>query len=127
MTRFVQLHMLVSYPPSNLNRDDLGNPKTARMGGIDRLRISSQSLKRAWRTSEPFQQALSGNIGTRTKRLGKDAVFDVLIAGGVPEKDASDWSRQIAGVYGKLKVEKDKLFEIEQLVHIAPEERATLD
>ncbi|MCO5383530.1 MAG: type I-E CRISPR-associated protein Cas7/Cse4/CasC [Methanosarcina barkeri] len=32
MTIFAQLHVLVSYPPSNLNRDDLGRPKTAVMG-----------------------------------------------------------------------------------------------
>ena len=30
MTDFIQLHILASYPPSNLNRDDLGTPKTAR-------------------------------------------------------------------------------------------------
>lgn len=123
MTRFVQLHLLTSYPPSNLNRDDLGNPKTARLGGIERLRISSQSLKRAWRTSEIFQQSLSGSIGTRTKRLGAEA-YDALIASGVSEKHALDWAGQIAKVYGAVK--KDKPLEIEQLVHIAPEERASL-
>jgi CRISPR system Cascade subunit CasC len=50
MNRFIQLHQLTSYPPANLNRDDLGRPKTAKMGGVDRLRVSSQSLKRAWRS-----------------------------------------------------------------------------
>jgi CRISPR system Cascade subunit CasC len=55
MTRFVQLHLITSYPPANLNRDDLGRPKTAVMGGEMRLRISSQSLKRAWRTSDLFK------------------------------------------------------------------------
>ena len=124
MTRFVQLHMLISYPPANLNRDDLGNPKTARMGGIERLRVSSQSLKRAWRTSELFQQALADNIGTRTKRLGVE-VFDALTAAGISEKQAKDWAGQIAKVYGAVK--KDNPLEIEQLVHIAPQERATLD
>ena len=44
MTRFVQLHLLTSYPPSNLNRDDTGRPKTALVGDANRLRISSQSL-----------------------------------------------------------------------------------
>ena len=44
---FLQLHLLTSYPPANLNRDDLGRPKTAFMGGALRLRVSSQSLKRA--------------------------------------------------------------------------------
>lgn len=124
MTRFVQLHLLTSYPPSNLNRDDLGNPKTARVGGVERLRVSSQSLKRAWRTSELFQQVLAGNIGTRTKRLGIEA-FDALIAAGVAEKQAREWAGQIAKVYGAVK--KDNPLEIEQLVHVAPQERATLD
>ncbi|BAK75524.1 CRISPR-associated protein, Cse4 family [Pseudogulbenkiania sp. NH8B] len=123
MTRFVQLHLLVSFPPSNLNRDDLGRPKTAKLGGIDRLRVSSQSLKRAWRTSEVFQQALAGHVGTRTKRLGREA-YDRFIAAGIKEKDAQDWAGKLAGVYGKL--QKDGL-EIEQLVHIAPAEHDKLD
>jgi len=58
MSTFIQLHLLTSYPPSNLNRDDLGRPKTAVMGGKTRLRISSQSLKRAWRNSELFKLAV---------------------------------------------------------------------
>lgn len=124
MTHFIQMHLLVSYPPANLNRDDMGRPKTARMGGVERLRISSQSLKRAWRTSGVFQQQLAGNIGTRTKRLGVE-VFDALLAGGIKEKDAKDWASQIAGVYGAVK--KENPLEIEQLVHVAPEERQSLD
>lgn len=123
MTRFVQLHLLVSFPPSNLNRDDLGRPKTAKLGGVDRLRVSSQSLKRAWRTSEVFQQALAGHVGTRTKRLGSEA-YKRFIAAGIKEKDAQDWAGKLAGVYGKL--QKDGL-EIEQLVHIAPAEHDKLD
>lgn len=124
MTRFVQLHLLTSYPPANLNRDDLGNPKTARLGGVERLRVSSQSLKRAWRTSELFQQALAGTIGTRTKRLGVEA-FEALTKSGISEKQAREWASQIAKVYGANK--KDNPLEIEQLVHIAPEERISLD
>ncbi len=124
MTRFIQLHLLTSYPPSNLNRDDLGQPKTARLGGVERLRISSQSLKRAWRTSEIFQQQLAGTIGTRTKRLGREA-FAALKEAGIPEKQATEWASKIAQVYGSVK--KDNPLEIEQLVHIAPEERHSLD
>ena len=61
MTRFVQLHFLTAYPPANLNRDDSGRPKTAVMGGVQRLRVSSQSLKRAWRTSEVFASRLDNH------------------------------------------------------------------
>jgi len=124
MTRFIQLHLLVSYPPANLNRDDLGRPKTAKMGGVDRLRVSSQSLKRAWRTSELFQDALAGHIGTRTKLLGQLA-FEALVKNGVKEKDDDAWAGKIAAVYGKPK--KDKPLENETLVHVSPEERASFD
>ncbi len=47
MTTFIQLHLLTAYAPANLNRDESGRPKTAFMGGVERLRVSSQSLKRA--------------------------------------------------------------------------------
>lgn len=70
MSEFIQIHMLASYPPSNLNRDDLGRPKTATVGGTQRIRVSSQSLKRSWRTSEAFSDALKGTIGIRTKIMG---------------------------------------------------------
>ena len=66
MSEFIQLHMLVSYPPSNLNRDDLGRPKTAVMGRTQRLRISSQSLKRAWRTSDIFEKDVTGHIDRKS-------------------------------------------------------------
>jgi len=119
MSQFIQLHILTSYAPSNLNRDDLGRPKTAKMGGFDRLRISSQSLKRNWRVSELFEEAMSGHIGIRTKRFGV-TVFDALIEAGVMEKPAKKWAAMIAGVFGKNK--KDAL-DIEQLAHISPAEQ----
>jgi CRISPR system Cascade subunit CasC len=126
MTQFLQLHMLTSYPPACLNRDDLNRPKTAVVGGIPRLRISSQSLKRAWRTSESFQSSLTGHLGTRTKRLGIE-VYEQLRAAEVREKEAKEWARSIAGCFGALKsAKKDKELnelEIEQLAHVSPEER----
>ena len=97
MSRFIQLHMLTAYPPANLNRDDMGRPKTAKMGGYDRLRVSSQSLKRTWRTSHFFEQALKGHIGTRTKEMGLK-VYDQLIDKGIKYKDALEWSKSIAEI-----------------------------
>ena len=122
MSTFIQLHLLTSYPPANLNRDDLGRPKTARMGGVERLRVSSQSLKRTWRTSDLFQEALGEEVGTRTKRLGTE-VYNELTEGGIKEKDATTWARAIADVFGKL---QSKGTEIEQLAHVSPEERAAV-
>ncbi|MGB6065518.1 MAG: type I-E CRISPR-associated protein Cas7/Cse4/CasC [Desulfomonilaceae bacterium] len=130
MTEFVQIHMLTSYPPANLNRDDLGRPKTAVMGGSTRLRISSQSLKRAWRTSDVFQAALQGHIGKRTKVMGVN-IYNDLVDKGVSEKDAKKWAKQIAEVFGKPKgANKNNPLEdleIEQLAHFSPEEESAID
>lgn len=130
MSRFVQLHVLTSYPPSNLNRDDTGRPKTALMGDALRLRISSQSQKRAWRTSDVFETSLTGFIGTRTKEMGKE-IFKALKTAGVAEKAAREWARAIAGQFGKSKSDKktdnDEDLQIEQLAHFSPEERAAID
>lgn len=126
MSRFLQLHALTFYPPSNLNRDDLGRPKTATVGGAPRLRISSQCLKRSWRTSAVFEETLAGNIGTRTKRIGSEIVYPRLLEGGIDEKRADDWTQKIAAEFGKLQ-KKDKKdptahLETEQLVHFSPME-----
>ena len=152
MSRFVQLHLLTSYPPANLNRDDLGRPKTAMMGGEPRLRISSQSLKRAWRTSDVFESALNGHIGTRTKEMGV-RIFDSLREKGIKEDKAIKWAKLIAVQFGKPKTtllnkekktdsDKEKIkelsreerlkmqlkgLEIEQLAHFSPEEQQLID
>ncbi len=64
--RFLTIHMIQNHVPANLNRDDLGAPKTAYFGGKLRLRISSQCLKRSIRRSELFAE-LCGGI--RSRRL----------------------------------------------------------
>jgi len=123
MTRFIQIHALTVYAPSNLNRDDTGRPKTARFGG-ERLRISSQALKRAIRTSEAFKSRVNGQNGQRTQRLGEE-IRDYLIKKGISAEAATSGARQIAGIFGKPKPEADKNpTHIEQLAFIAPAERA---
>ena len=126
--------MLTSYPPANLNRDDLGRPKTAIIGGTTRLRISSQSLKRAWRTSSVFQEKVGsievdGRCGIRTKRYG-ESIYKQFIDAEVKEKNAIQWTRDIAGVFGKIKSEKEALpgnLYIEQLAFISPEEQQAVN
>ena len=124
MADFLQLHFLTAYGPSNLNRDDTGRPKSVTFGGTPRLRVSSQSLKRAWRTSEVFKTTLEDNLADRTQRLGQD-LYDHLKNEGVEEDRALAIARQVAGVFGKIRGEKEKnpTF-IEQLAFISPEERA---
>ena len=45
----LELHLLQSFPPANLNRDENGMPKSTVFGGRPRARISSQCQKRAVR------------------------------------------------------------------------------
>ncbi len=67
MTLHIDFHVLQSVPPSNLNRDDTGSPKTAMYGGVRRARVSSQAWKRA--TRRDFSTFLDvSQLGVRTKR-----------------------------------------------------------
>ena len=106
MSHFLQLHLLTFYPPSNLNRDDTGRPKTATVGGVPRLRISSQALKRAWRTSSVFAERLHEHRGERTQRFGEE-IERHLCQRGIEPQRALEIARSIAQHFGKLKSEKD--------------------
>jgi CRISPR system Cascade subunit CasC len=127
VTTFYQLHLLTAYPASNLNRDDSGRPKTVEFGGVQRLRISSQSLKRAWRSSAVFRDRVRGRVGDRTQRVGLK-LLSYLRDKGMAEPQALETARTIAGVFGKLTDASDKnpTF-IKQLAFVSPDEwkRAT--
>ncbi|MET7456278.1 type I-E CRISPR-associated protein Cas7/Cse4/CasC [Streptomyces sp. NPDC005574] len=71
MTRiFLDVHALQTVPPSNLNRDDTGAPKTAVYGGVPRARVSSQAWKRATRTYFADEHLLEpSELGVRTKKI----------------------------------------------------------
>ena len=49
MSIYVDIHVLQTVPPSCVNRDDTGSPKTAVYGGTTRARVSSQAWKHAMR------------------------------------------------------------------------------
>ena len=67
---FINFHVLISHSPSCLNRDDMNMQKTAVFGGVNRVRVSSQSLKRSMRMSDYHSTAL-GAPSVRTRDLGK--------------------------------------------------------
>lgn len=124
MSRFIQLHLLTSYPPANLNRDDLGRPKTAIMGGKNRLRISSQCLKRNWRISDIFKEALGEHVGVRSKLIGPD-IYQRLLDGGRTEKQADKAAKAIAAVFGNM--DSKKPLNHSQIVHYSPAELRAID
>jgi len=64
----VEFHILQSFPVSCLNRDDVGAPKTAQIGGSTRARVSSQCWKRQVRLA---MHELGIVHGDRTKLIAK--------------------------------------------------------
>ncbi len=122
MTTFVQFHLLTPYPPSNPNRDDQGRPKQASVGGHPRLRLSSQSIKRALRETAYFLQDLAGHRGTRTKRIAEE-VERRLIARGTPAENARAAAAQVAAIFSKLEAAKEgKAPLTTTLAFVSPEE-----
>lgn len=130
MSKYLQLHSLTFYPPSNLNRGDDGRPKTCTVGNRERLRISSQCLKRTWRTSPVFENALGEDLGTRTKKGLHSNFYEILIGQGVKATDAMAWTKEVCGAFAGLDKKKadakeDPKAYTAQLVHYTPaEERA---
>ena len=65
---FLDVHVIQTVPPSCVNRDDTGSPKTCVYGGVRRARVSSQSWKHAVRNY--FAEDFKGqDLGIRTKRV----------------------------------------------------------
>lgn len=61
----IEFHILQSFPVTCLNRDDVGAPKTAVVGGVTRARVSSQCWKRQVRLAMP---GFGIKLATRTKQ-----------------------------------------------------------
>lgn len=88
---FVDVYVIQTVPPSNINRDDTGAPKTAIYGGVRRARVSSQAWKRAMR--ESFRDYLpEGSLGVRTKLAAE------IIAASIASKrtDLGEKSSELA-------------------------------
>ena len=125
MTRFIQLHLLTAYSAANLNRDDTGRPKTLTFGGAERLRVSSQSLKRAFRTSDVFAEKLPDALGKRTQDFMR-ALIVALQARGLDAETATARAEAVIEHDSMGKVKKGKA-QTEQLVHLGPDELATIE
>ncbi len=65
---FIDINVIQSVPPSCINRDDTGSPKTATYGGVRRARVSSQSWKKAVR--DEFRLRFDEkDLALRTKKI----------------------------------------------------------
>lgn len=104
---FVELHIIQNFPPSNLNRDDIGQPKTTDFGGVRRARISSQCQKRAIRLHPAFQQATQVEPSKRTQLMVK-GLMDKLALAGIPEAQARPIAVCVGEAYAKKKTDVNK-------------------
>lgn len=92
---FLQIHTLTAYPASLLNRDDAGLAKRIPFGNAQRLRVSSQCLKRHWReTVTPQLPELPD--GQRTRSFFTRTVLPRAIAAGVPQACAQSLIEPLA-------------------------------
>ena len=89
--RHLEFHILQSFPVSCLNRDDLGSPKSAMIGGVQRARVSSQCWKRAIRLQ---MHELGCPIASRTKFIVSAIQEKCIGLGASPEQAAAcgEWT-----------------------------------
>ncbi|MCP2261241.1 CRISPR system Cascade subunit CasC [Streptoalloteichus tenebrarius] len=106
--RYLDVHILQTVPPANLNRDDQGNPKEAYFGGVRRSRVSSQAWKRA--TRKFFADHENGvpkeDLGVRTRRIVSK--LGSLVAERTTAVDAETAGRLAAEVVSTLGITPGK-------------------
>ena len=83
---YVDFHVLQTVPPSCINRDDTGSPKTAVYGGVLRARVSSQAWKHAMR--KDFAENTLLDVGKRTKKAAELVKKQILALD--PEQKKAD-------------------------------------
>src|SRR6266508_2221569 len=128
----IAIHMLQNHAPSNLNRDDNGDPKDALFGGVRRARISSQSLKRSIRWSDTFRSYFTDMpalLAERTQllpalvraaaRLGKGDSRPVADAG---DESAEDGKKARRGKKGDIEIAAAQRVKNAQLIFLTSRE-----
>jgi CRISPR system Cascade subunit CasC len=94
---YLDIHVLQTVPPSCVNRDDTGSPKTAVYGGATRARVSSQAWKKAVRDMFRSGILAPDKIGKRTKYI-TDLVQAQM---QTPDREKAEKILQAAGLQKK--------------------------
>lgn len=91
---FVDIHVIQSLPPSCVNRDDTGSPKTAIYGGVRRARVSSQSWKHAMR--EMFKDYFDeSELSQRTKKIVEKVADRICALKEMPRDEAMELADKV--------------------------------
>ncbi len=97
----IELHILQSFPVTCLNRDDVGSPKSATFGGVNRARLSSQCLKRATRLAAREASDPGTFAGVRS-RLLLGPFSDAFVAAGLPAAEAAEKAKVVCETFSKI-------------------------
>jgi len=124
MTTLIEFHLIQSFVPSNLNRDDNNYPKSCEFGGVRRARISSQCIKRAIRLSTPFQETIQVQIGDRSRRM-MELFKPRLVAAGKSEAEAEIVTKAFTTVYAGLDDKNNEFSSV--LVYLSVEDIALME
>lgn len=118
MTTYIEFHFIQLVPPSCINRDDTGSPKSARFGGVQRHRVSSQAWKRAARRE--FQDLLdTDELGERTKTIVSRIASQIVdTRPEVSEEDASGAAARLLKVAG-IATDAKKSLETSYLIFVS--------
>ena len=107
--KVIEFHILQSFPVSCLNRDDVGSPKTAIIGGVTRARVSSQCWKRQVRLAmHDYEEKYGIHLGVRTKRIAQ-LFADACVKCGADQAEAELCAKAMAEA-----LTKDTLFFISE-------------
>lgn len=93
----IEFHILQSFPVTCLNRDDVGAPKTAVVGGVTRARVSSQCWKRQVRLA---MKDLGVHVAERTKKV-ENKIAQICIALEASPEQAAACGKAIADAITK--------------------------
>ncbi|GHV71413.1 type I-E CRISPR-associated protein Cas7/Cse4/CasC [Spirochaetia bacterium] len=120
----VEYHILQSFPVSCLNRDDVGAPKTAIVGGTNRARVSSQCWKRQVRLA--LRDDFGIKIGNRTKMIST-LIENACKAEGATETQAKECGEKIEKIFTKKEsASDDEAGKTDTLIFLAPAEVALI-
>ena len=100
---YVDFHILQTVPPSCINRDDTGSPKTAVYGGVTRARVSSQAWKHAMRAA--FAENSRLDVGKRTKKAA-DLVKEQILVLDPEQKKADKMAKEALKYVGIISDDK---------------------
>jgi CRISPR system Cascade subunit CasC len=103
----IEFHMIQSFPPANLNRDDTNMPKDCEFGGVRRARISSQCIKRSIRLHPDFEKYTEAPSADRTRRLISPIQEKLVEAGKDPQEALEAASTFVSELLGGLDKQKE--------------------